>query len=61
MELTPCNSNRAYCICGLAVRAGGDIFVIYLCGGKTIIQYATCFDDILLVKRAKRNTKQYKV
>ncbi|CAG2250788.1 unnamed protein product [Mytilus edulis] len=61
MELTPCNSNVAYCICGLAVRAGGDIFVIYLCGGKTIIKYGTCYDKILKVKRAKRNTKQYKI
>ncbi|XP_071176210.1 von Willebrand factor D and EGF domain-containing protein-like [Mytilus edulis] len=61
MELAPCNSDRAFCICGLAVRAGGDIFVIYVCGGKTIIKYGTCSDKILKVKRAKRNTKQYKI
>ncbi|XP_076113416.1 uncharacterized protein LOC143081066 [Mytilus galloprovincialis] len=60
IELTPCGST-VFCICGLAVRAGADIFIIHLCSGKVIIKYASCIDNILVVKRAKRNTKRYKI
>lgn len=48
-------------MCGMAVRAGADIFIIHLCSGKPIVQYTSCFDNILVVKRAKRNAKRYEV
>ncbi|XP_063442694.1 uncharacterized protein LOC134722994 [Mytilus trossulus] len=60
IKLTRCGST-VFCICGLAVRAGGDIFMIHLCSGRSIVRYASCFDKILLVKRTKRNTKRYKI
>lgn len=58
MQVTECNSgiNGIYCICGIAIRAGADVFVIDRCPTQTnhkppVFGYKTCKDDILDVRK----------
>ncbi|KAL3846696.1 hypothetical protein ACJMK2_017664 [Sinanodonta woodiana] len=45
-----CNS-VATCACAVAVRAGGDIFLIDLCGSPGLIKYVSCKENILDVRQ----------
>ncbi|KAL3846768.1 hypothetical protein ACJMK2_017727 [Sinanodonta woodiana] len=45
-----CNS-VATCACAVAVRAGGDIFLIDLCGSPGLIKYVSCKESILDVRQ----------
>lgn len=50
-----------YCNCGVAARAGGDVFVIDFCSNKRIMQYISCHDKILDVRRYNKNTHIYNI
>ncbi|KAL3846765.1 hypothetical protein ACJMK2_017724 [Sinanodonta woodiana] len=50
MKTKKCN-NFATCACAVAVRAGGDIFLIDLCGSPGLIKYASCKENILDVRQ----------
>ncbi|KAL3846695.1 hypothetical protein ACJMK2_017663 [Sinanodonta woodiana] len=50
MKTKQCNS-VATCACAVAVRAGGDIFLIDLCGSPGLIKYVSCKDNILDVRQ----------
>lgn len=53
--LTPCSSGSTniFCVCGIAVRAAGDVFVINRCPGVTrnVFAFRSCIDDILDVMK----------
>ncbi|XP_053391345.1 von Willebrand factor D and EGF domain-containing protein-like, partial [Mercenaria mercenaria] len=49
MKTVACNNNRAYCACAVAVRAGGDVFLINLCGGLRFKDMTSCKDGGTLV------------
>nr|XP_022320846.1 uncharacterized protein LOC111123050 [Crassostrea virginica] len=41
-----------YCVCGIAVRAAGDVFVINRCpGNRNMFAFRSCMDNILEVKK----------
>ncbi|KAL3846774.1 hypothetical protein ACJMK2_017733 [Sinanodonta woodiana] len=50
MKTKQCNS-VATCACAVAVRAGGDIFLIDLCGSPGLIKYVSCKESILDVRQ----------
>ncbi|XP_060561463.1 von Willebrand factor D and EGF domain-containing protein-like [Ruditapes philippinarum] len=60
MKTTPCNDNRAYCACAVAVRAGGDVFLINRCGGLRFIDMTSCKDGGVLIVR-KNSEVDYQV
>ncbi|WAQ95362.1 VWDE-like protein, partial [Mya arenaria] len=45
------SNNPAKCNCGLAVRAGRDVYVINVCNGYIDIGYKQCWDKALTVKK----------
>ncbi|KAH3872712.1 hypothetical protein DPMN_035933 [Dreissena polymorpha] len=49
----------AKCNCGVAVRAGRDVYVINVCNGYIDIGYRQCWDKALTVK--KENDYTYTV
>lgn len=52
--LTHCNGNdHIYCVCGIAVRAAGDVFVINRCPHlkKKVFEFRSCIDNILDVRK----------
>lgn len=52
--LTPCRSGtNIFCVCGIAVRAAGDVFVINRCPGvkRNVFAFRSCIDDILDVRK----------
>ncbi|XP_060574620.1 uncharacterized protein LOC132732249 isoform X2 [Ruditapes philippinarum] len=51
MKTIGCNSDRAYCACAVAVRAGGDVFLINICGGLRFIDMTSCKDGGVLIIR----------
>ncbi|XP_078322917.1 uncharacterized protein LOC144622187 [Crassostrea virginica] len=54
IEVTHCNhGTHIYCVCGIAVRAGGDVFVINRCPHVTrnVFAFRSCIDDILDVRK----------
>lgn len=51
MRTVSCNNNRAYCACAVAVRAGGDVFLINLCNKYKDIKMTSCGDGGVLVVR----------
>ncbi|XP_021378825.1 uncharacterized protein LOC110466572 isoform X3 [Mizuhopecten yessoensis] len=62
MKVTPCNPPaHVFCVCAIAVRAGGDVFVIDRCPGiyRPIFEFRTCEDHILDVR--KINEHFYKI
>ncbi|XP_041349607.1 von Willebrand factor D and EGF domain-containing protein-like [Gigantopelta aegis] len=61
VETALCNSNRAFCVCGLAVRAGRSVFAIPLCHGFKRPGFLLCddVDDVLDVRR--RTDQQYEI
>lgn len=44
-------SSKAKCNCGVAVRAGRDVYVINVCDRFLDIGYRHCGDDALTVKK----------
>lgn len=53
-----------FCNCGVAVRAGGDVFIADKCDDvvdKHLFEYRTCHDKILDVRRQNKNDRQYSV
>ena len=52
-EVTQCTGTSSFCVCGIAVRAGGDVFVINRCPGVTrnVFAFKSCIDDILDVRK----------
>ena len=60
MKTTICNSGNAYCPCAVAIRAGGDVFMIKLCAGSKFIGYTSCTDNGILEVEQKSQFR-YKV
>lgn len=61
-EVTPCNNNpHIFCICGIAVRAAGDVFVINRCPHleRSVFEFRSCVDNVLDVR--KIDEMNYKV
>ncbi|KAJ8302823.1 hypothetical protein KUTeg_019219 [Tegillarca granosa] len=58
IQVTPCNGGNVRCTCGLAVRAGGDVFVINRCSERTMFDFRSCSDGMLEV--TKKNEYDYK-
>ncbi|WAR02992.1 ZAN-like protein, partial [Mya arenaria] len=56
----PCNRNYAMCACGVAVRAGKDVFMINRCGAIHFIDFVHCGEggilDVLEV-----NSEKYRI
>ncbi|KAK3596902.1 hypothetical protein CHS0354_031680 [Potamilus streckersoni] len=50
MKTKQCNS-VATCACAVAVRAGGDIFLIDLCRSPVLIKHVSCKENILDVRQ----------
>lgn len=49
MKTKLCNNNKAYCTCAVAVRAGGDVFLVNHCDlSKRINTMTSCLDGGLL-------------
>lgn len=62
IQLTSCYNDKVYCPCGIAVRAGADIFVINFCDGWSTIQYVACeHTPVLQVSKMKDNNQHYRV
>ncbi|CAC5422194.1 unnamed protein product [Mytilus coruscus] len=62
VKLTQCDETRGvHCICGVAVRAGGDVYVFDFCGGNSIIQYMACQQQLLDVTTRSKDNKKYKI
>ncbi|XP_061170596.1 von Willebrand factor D and EGF domain-containing protein-like [Saccostrea echinata] len=63
IETTQCNRNPRsipYCVCAIAVRAGGDVFVIDRCPNRRIqIKYLACKDN--LIDARKESELEYKI
>ncbi|XP_069110972.1 von Willebrand factor D and EGF domain-containing protein-like isoform X2 [Argopecten irradians] len=62
MKVTPCNPpHHVFCVCAIAARVGGDVFVIDRCPGeyRTIFEFRSCEDHILDVR--KINEHNYKI
>lgn len=62
MKVTPCNAPaRVFCVCAIAVRAGGDVFVIDRCPTiyRPIFAFRSCEDHILDVRKINENN--YKI
>lgn len=59
-KTTPCNRGRAFCACAVAVRAGGDVFLINMCGGLKFIGFTSCSDGGILHVR-NRTSLRYQV
>ncbi|KAL3847607.1 hypothetical protein ACJMK2_018510 [Sinanodonta woodiana] len=59
MRTTPCWSGRATCACAVAVRAGGDLFMINICSKPRLITFVSCAESILQVTQINPNL--YKV
>ena len=61
MKLSSCNRNRAYCACGVAIRAGADVFMMNLCNRKSTVGFVSCeYNPVLEVAKTKDN-KNYLV
>ncbi|KAL3847994.1 hypothetical protein ACJMK2_018881 [Sinanodonta woodiana] len=58
MRTKRCNS-VAFCACALAVRAGGDLFLIDLCSSLGLIKHVSCKENILDVRQV--NAYTYKI
>lgn len=54
-----CNWGWAACGCGVAIRAGRDVFVVSHCSGDHIIEFLN-YDDGILEAR-QRSTNRYNV
>lgn len=53
-ELTFCNhGTHIFCVCGIAVRAAGDVFVINRCPHlkRNVFGFRSCIDNILDVRK----------
>ncbi|XP_071176209.1 uncharacterized protein [Mytilus edulis] len=62
IQLTTCYSDKAFCACGIAVRAGADVFIINFCDGWSVIQYAACeYAPVLHVSKMTSNNQHYKI
>ncbi|XP_033761549.1 von Willebrand factor D and EGF domain-containing protein-like [Pecten maximus] len=62
MTVTSCNPPlHVYCVCAIAVRAGGDVFVIDRCPTtyRPIFEFRSCEDNILDVRKINENN--YKI
>ncbi|OWF38191.1 von Willebrand factor D and EGF domain-containing protein [Mizuhopecten yessoensis] len=62
MKVTFCNHPlQVFCVCAIAVRAGGDVFVIDRCPGiyRPIFEFRSCEDHILDVRKINENN--YKI
>lgn len=59
-KTTSCNHGRAFCACAVAIRAGGDTFLINLCGVLRFIGFTSCNDGGILDVQ-KRNALRYQV
>ncbi|KAL4221758.1 hypothetical protein ACF0H5_020013 [Mactra antiquata] len=55
-----CNRNRAYCNCGVTVRAGRDIFQVYNCDGIDSPRFVLCEDGVLQ-RKIRRNGNIYQI
>ncbi|WAR02988.1 ZAN-like protein [Mya arenaria] len=55
-----CNRNRAMCACGVAVRAGKDVFMINRCGSIHYIDFSHCGEGGIL-EVLEINSKKYRV
>lgn len=60
MKFTSCYRN-AFCNCGVAIRAGGDLLKIDFCDGNRAFDFTKCGDSILRAYKYKRNDKKYNV
>ncbi|KAK3609720.1 hypothetical protein CHS0354_011411 [Potamilus streckersoni] len=58
MKTKQCNG-VATCACAVAVRGGGDIFLIDLCRSPVLINHVSCKDNILNVRQI--NAYSYKI
>ncbi|KAK3609722.1 hypothetical protein CHS0354_011413 [Potamilus streckersoni] len=58
MKTKRCNS-VAFCACAVAVRAGGDIFLLDLCRSPGLIKHVSCKENILDVRQV--NAYLYKI
>ncbi|KAK3609733.1 hypothetical protein CHS0354_011424 [Potamilus streckersoni] len=59
MRTTRCWGGGATCACAVAVRAGGDLFMINICSTPRLISFVSCAESILQVTRMSPNL--YKV
>ena len=59
-EKTSYCANAAACACGVAIRAGGDVFIIHRCNGNHFIGY-THLDDERVLSVVKLDDHRYKV
>ncbi|XP_052798930.1 von Willebrand factor D and EGF domain-containing protein-like isoform X2 [Mya arenaria] len=56
----PCNNDHAMCACGVAVRAGKDVFMINRCGSIHYIDFVHCGEGGIL-EVLEINSKKYRV
>lgn len=62
IQLTSCYNNIVYCPCGIAIRAGADVFVMNFCDGWSTIQFVACeHAPVLYVAKMKRSNQHYQV
>jgi hypothetical protein len=52
-KIAPCTGDdqSAQCNCGLAVRAGRDVYVINVCDNSLVIGLTHCGDEALTIKK----------
>ncbi|VDI34522.1 Hypothetical predicted protein, partial [Mytilus galloprovincialis] len=62
IQLSTCYSDKAFCACGIAVRAGADVFIITFCDGWSVIQYAACeYAPVLRVSKMTSDNQHYRI
>ncbi|KAH3881530.1 hypothetical protein DPMN_005456 [Dreissena polymorpha] len=55
-----CNNNYALCTCGIAIKAGADVFMINTCGTAVFTGFVSCRDGGIL-KIVNQGTRQFYV
>ena len=45
------NNGPPYCVCGIAARAGRDVFVLNVCDGQSVVDFYLCDDSALKVEK----------
>ncbi|KAL5006713.1 hypothetical protein ScPMuIL_015519 [Solemya velum] len=54
------NGGRPYCVCGVAVRAGRDVFLVDFCDSRPVIEVVSCEDNVLSIREVPSDNS-YKI
>ncbi|KAK3589907.1 hypothetical protein CHS0354_034920 [Potamilus streckersoni] len=61
IKTTGCWSPSATCVCAVSVNAGGDLFVMNLCDKRKFIDFVSCYENIIDVRRPRESPNVYEI